>query len=148
DCSRVENADAPPVVISTVPQTPGGWGACGSCSTCGYTTSECVTSPDGQCLWDPATCAYVPPPDGSDGCAYVSTSVIISPVVGPPPRPAVRSPQPNCGGGFTPGTAITLYAFPGQLPFVFWSGSCPISGTANPITFTITSSCTAIANYG
>lgn len=34
----------------------GGWGACGSCDTCGH-QGECVQSPDGQCQWDPRTCA-------------------------------------------------------------------------------------------
>lgn len=41
---------------------PGSWLGCGSCSTCGYPANECVTSPDGACLWDPATCR--PSPSG------------------------------------------------------------------------------------
>jgi len=35
---------------------PGRWLGCGSCNTCGHPTNECVTSPEGACLWDPATC--------------------------------------------------------------------------------------------
>jgi Tol biopolymer transport system component len=144
DCSLVQVADAPPVVISTVPQNPGGWGQCGSCTTCGYAASECVLSPEGQCLWDPSTCAYVPP---DPGCANV-TLLFNGPAGYGLRAPAVRSPKANCGSGFTPGTPITLYAFPANIPFTGWTGTCPISGTTNPITFTITSSCTAIANYG
>jgi hypothetical protein len=34
----------------------GEWGACGSCDTCGH-PGECVVSPDGQCVWNPQTCA-------------------------------------------------------------------------------------------
>jgi hypothetical protein len=34
----------------------GSWGTCGSCDSCGYAASECVRSPDGQCLWDPSSC--------------------------------------------------------------------------------------------
>jgi len=35
---------------------PGRWLGCGSCNTCGHPANECVTSPEGACLWDPATC--------------------------------------------------------------------------------------------
>ena len=48
----------------------GEWGACGSCSTCGANASICVTSPDGQCVADPARCDARPPASsagGSDG---------------------------------------------------------------------------------
>lgn len=41
---------------STLPSLGEGWQACGSCDTCGHPSSECVTSPEGACLWDPATC--------------------------------------------------------------------------------------------
>jgi len=145
-CSQVAIATPPPLIPGSTPPPPGQWQGCGSCQTCGYPADQCVTSPDGQCLWDPATCVKVPPP--SDGCAYVTLQAS-GPAGVALPTPAVRSPGSNCGqGGYTPGTPITLYAFPGQLPFVGWSGSCPISGSATPITFTITGSCTAIANYG
>lgn len=42
---------------------PGGWLGCGSCDTCGHPAEECVTTPDGQCVWDPATCVVAPPDD-------------------------------------------------------------------------------------
>ncbi len=46
----------------------GGWGGCGSCDYCGpYAQEECVLSPEGACLWDPATCGYHGPPPGSNG---------------------------------------------------------------------------------
>lgn len=41
----------------------GQWGGCGSCPNCGpYPAAECVQAPDGQCVWDPATCRVVGPP--------------------------------------------------------------------------------------
>lgn len=43
-------------ITSNVAQGTGQWQSCGSCNTCGYPQNECVTSPEGQCLWDPATC--------------------------------------------------------------------------------------------
>jgi hypothetical protein len=39
----------------------GGWGGCGSCNTCAV-PGECVTSPEGACLWDPESCHYIGPP--------------------------------------------------------------------------------------
>lgn len=43
---------------------PGQWLGCGSCATCGHPADECVTSPDGACLWDPTSCT-APAPDGT-----------------------------------------------------------------------------------
>lgn len=61
-CDQVQNSEAPPIIPDTQPQPSGGWQGCGSCTTCGH-PSECVTSPEGECLWDPGTCA-APPPSG------------------------------------------------------------------------------------
>ena len=36
-----------------------GWGACGSCDSCGASPDQCVTTPDRSCVADPATCAPV-----------------------------------------------------------------------------------------
>ncbi|MBI5960633.1 MAG: SH3 domain-containing protein [Chloroflexi bacterium] len=47
-----------PEAVSVI---PGEWGSCGSCDSC-MVPGECVSAPDGSCLWDPATCRYVPPP--------------------------------------------------------------------------------------
>lgn len=38
------------------PDAPGQYLGCGSCNTCGYAERECITTPDGTCTWDPATC--------------------------------------------------------------------------------------------
>lgn len=46
----------PAVFTSTSGSGPGQWLGCGSCSTCGHPANECVTAPDGACLWDPSTC--------------------------------------------------------------------------------------------
>jgi hypothetical protein len=40
----------------------GEWGTCGSCSTCGANANTCVTSPEGQCVADPARCDSPPQP--------------------------------------------------------------------------------------
>jgi Tol biopolymer transport system component len=61
DCLAVGRIEAPPIIIASTPVPPGTWGPCGSCATCGYPASECVTSPTGECLWDPATCRRPPP---------------------------------------------------------------------------------------
>jgi hypothetical protein len=68
--------EAPPTpsndtVTPETPTTSGGWGACGSCDSCGYPASECVTSPEGQCLWNPRLCR---PPDPSSGGGSFSVS--------------------------------------------------------------------------
>ena len=54
-------ASPPPPPPSTPPP---GWQGCGSCNTCGH-PGECVTSPEGVCLWDPASCSTSPPPAGT-----------------------------------------------------------------------------------
>ena len=53
-----------------IPTAAPGWGACGSCSTCGFSPSECVLSPTGSCVWDPARCqVQIPRPS----CSIVFT---------------------------------------------------------------------------
>jgi SH3-like domain-containing protein len=82
-CASVPAADAPAIVIAppSAPDSPGGdpagddmggaspadgsWGACGSCDSCGH-AGQCVQSPNGQCLWDPAKCGGAPGGGGSD----------------------------------------------------------------------------------
>lgn len=69
DCQNIPLTTTSPVVFAnpTLPQTTtgtestpgtGSWGACGSCATCGYSANECLLSPTGECLWDPATCGF------------------------------------------------------------------------------------------
>ncbi|MEW6577917.1 MAG: hypothetical protein AB1435_01855 [Chloroflexota bacterium] len=144
NCLNVPPGEIPPIIPGGPPPvivTPGGWGPCGSCDTCGGPASECVLSPDGMCLWDPKTCA--PPTTGE--CYYLTTQV------NPPGSGtiAVRQP-PNCDGGYTPGSSVYLNANPNlHWVFWYWSGSCPgASGTAEGIWVTINSTCTAIANFG
>ena len=66
----VHNAYVAPVTNTPVPTTgapistplptndSGIWGSCGSCTTCGGPVEQCVTSPQGECLWDAATCEH------------------------------------------------------------------------------------------
>ena len=124
DCLAVVRVEAPPVVIGHRRRRPAP-GGCGSCDTCGH-PGECVTSPDGACLWDPATCHHeiVTPPPG-DGCYQVSTQVNID---NPGSGSITLRPSPNCGNGYIAGTSITAVAS-SICQFIGWGGStCPISG--------------------
>lgn len=60
----------------TSPDTvPGTWGACGSCADCGpYPSSECMSDPDGQCVWNPAACR-APGGDGDGDIEYTAVLV-------------------------------------------------------------------------
>jgi TolB protein len=74
DCAAVARVDAPPVIPGGGPANtvPGTWGACGSCSTCGYVANECILAPDGACVWDPSTCHYEPhEPPGPEPTAII-----------------------------------------------------------------------------
>ena len=53
---------------------PGMWLPCGSCDTCGHPAEECVTAPDGACLWDPATCVPGSAPPGVASLTVPSSS--------------------------------------------------------------------------
>ncbi len=146
DCDNVPPGEVPPEEPwepgePEEPEEPGGpgqWLPCGSCDTCGHPASECVTSPEGACLWDPATC--VAPPQcyslsvSTAGCPHGSVSVLSS---------------PNCDGGWSPGSTVTLSANVGQCKlFEGWSGTCPgASGSSPTITVTMTSSCSVIATF-
>ncbi|HEX3052307.1 MAG TPA: SH3 domain-containing protein, partial [Aggregatilineaceae bacterium] len=57
----------PPTIPDTTTAEPetGTWGACGSCDYCGeYPAIECMTSPDGSCVWNPAVCRKSAGPAG------------------------------------------------------------------------------------
>ncbi len=153
DCGATPRVEAPPIIPGGPPPgqpTPStGYGPCGSCDTCGH-PGECITTPDGQCVWDPATC-HEPDDHPGDGCYTLSLSVEpTSPVAGPPGSITPR-PGPNCptGGGYLPGTSVTLVASPNSgWQFSYWSGSCPgAGGTSNLITITMNSSCSAVAHF-
>ena len=60
----------PPPTSTPIPTAAPGWGACGSCSTCGFSPNECVLAPSGNCVWDPARCqVQIPRPS----CSIVFT---------------------------------------------------------------------------
>ncbi len=101
-CQKVEVVPAPACRVWTpvrrVPQPPAepassGWGACGSCTTCGYESYECVLSPAGECLWDPATCAGSGPPDEGDGWGACGSCSACGPYN---PDECVLSPEGVC----------------------------------------------------
>jgi dipeptidyl aminopeptidase/acylaminoacyl peptidase len=143
DCFAAQVVEPPPIIFGAPPPPPPGtWGGCGSCDTCGH-PGECVISPDGQCLWDPATChtGDVPPPPN---CFSVTKQVRID-TAGIAASITLR-PSPNCGSGYQPGTLITAVAS-SQCQFIGWSGStCPVSG-GQTASFTVTSSCVIVANF-
>jgi hypothetical protein len=144
NCTQVPQAEIPPVI----PEEPGGpsqgWGPCGSCDSCGHPASECVTSPEGLCLWDPATCLGGPPPGGSENCYGLATAVDPGAWAG---SVSVLTGS-NCDGGYTPGTVVQVSASPTDLKLHFdhWSG-CGASGSANPVSIPITGSCTITAHF-
>jgi len=156
DCTQVPPGDVPPVVPvepEVPPGEPGrppgdGWGPCGSCDTCGHPASECVTSPDGACLWDPATCGAPPPPGA--GCLNITAAIDMS-LCQYTGGSAMLDTVPNCDGGYSPGTVIAAHAVAvdPKCNVDYWSG-CGASGSDNSITFTATSSCTITAHmhYG
>lgn len=170
-CDQVPPADVPPVIPggpAAVPQE--GWGACGSCDTCGHPANECVTSPEGACLWDPTTCQGVQPgdlPSGQGGCFSIgrasnpsyggSVTLLTAPncVVG-----AMNPVEPGDSmltgmslqlNGYTAGTVVQVQAnpasgYPYYCTFASWSG-CGAGGSSNPTSFTVTGSCVITANF-
>jgi hypothetical protein len=101
-----------------------------------------VTSPTGQCLWDPTTCRGIP--QGDDNCYAFRLQV-----TGLYPGTVDLSPSPNCttsGGvsGYIPGTVVTAVESGGEV-FVNWSGC--VSSVNSVVVFTMTGSCTLYANY-
>lgn len=84
-CEGLAVIAAPPEPAGPVPTpapaaTLGVWGGCGSCTYCGpYPASECVLSPEGACLWDPATCRIVPPDPGKVGLSVPARSYTCGP---------------------------------------------------------------------
>jgi len=142
NCLSVPPGEIPPIIPGLPPParvTPGGWGPCGSCDTCGGPASECVTSPDGACLWDPKTCA---PPD-TGGCPKLIIQKYHPPTFLGSVTPR---PQPDCpDGGYTPGTTVYLVASPSG---VSWSGDCPLaSASPSSVQVTMNVTCTVIATW-
>ncbi len=160
NCLGVPQAEIPPIIPGGPPPgqpgggptPPPGWGPCGSCSTCGGPASECVTSPTGECLWDPKTCAPPPPvitPQDGGQC-YTLTVQVVQPA-GIPSCGSYAGPRPgpNCDGGFTPGSTTSLNAQviqPELCYFVGWSG-CGVSTSNEFVEVTMNSSCTLTATF-
>lgn len=154
DCSQVPQTDVPEVVIPDEPgepeePPPGGWLPCGSCDTCGHPANECVTSPEGLCLWDPATCVVPVPDDGDGGACYaVSVTVDLGNCAGFTTASAMLDTPPNCEGTrYTPGTTIQAHAVAvdPKCNVDYWSG-CGASGGDNSVSFTPSGSCTLVAH--
>lgn len=150
DCTQVPPGEVPPEIPAEPwqpgePQEPGGppgqWLPCGSCNTCGHPANECVTSPEGACLWDPATCT------APAQCLSISAAIDMGQCSGS--GSAWIATAPNCDGGFSPGTAITASASAddGKCHVMSWSG-CGVSGGGASISFTATGSCTITAHMG
>jgi len=117
--AAVQEPQPAPVTADQRPAGAGGWGACGSCNTCGMGADECVLSPDGACLWDPSTCRYVP--EGTTDCKFVTVS-------GEPSGAGtvVIQTPPNCGkDGYMVGTSVSILAT-GRDPFWVneFNGTC------------------------
>jgi Tol biopolymer transport system component len=145
DCGSVQTAEPPPLIVPTTPQKPPGqWEGCGSCDTCGH-PGECVTSPTGECLWDPATC--LPSQDGGEPGCYGLTRQAVGPGIVSALTP------PNCASrSYQPGTQVIVQGTPTAVThqgiFVGWGGTCPRSSdTANPTTVTMNSNCTIIGYF-
>jgi hypothetical protein len=153
DCAAIPGVEIPPVVPDGSDVPPGQWGSCGSCDTCGH-PGECVTSPDGQCLWDPATCAgQESPPPGDEGeppppgSQCVSVTASVDPSGTGSAGPVTTG---NCGsqipGVYLPGTSVTVQAWPNGGCWVdHWSG-CASAGSVNSVTFTANATCHATAH--
>jgi hypothetical protein len=168
DCDAVQAAEPPPIIPSG-PPAPGVWMPCGSCNTCGHPANECVTSPEGQCLWDPSTClgggpqpgGVDQPPPQTQQCFTLGVDVY--PANGGSVAVLTAS---NCtlaattegGGGYlarmalqrrgyTPGTVVQVQATPAaSCTLKRWDG-CGASPFSNPTSFTMNSSCTITAYF-
>ena len=119
-CAMVSISTPPPLIPYPTPPGDGGWGPCGSCDTCGH-PGECVTSPSGECLWDPNTCSepgeeITPLPQ----CYVVTLTTSVG-------GTASKLTIPNCGEiGYTMGSGVTIRAYPdgGSWYVSDWAGSC------------------------
>lgn len=152
DCSQIPQGDIPPIIPDPDggDDVPGSWLPCGSCDTCGHPASECVTSPEGVCLWDPATCTSDAggDPDGGGTCYTVTASVDAGQCFGG--ASAMIDTPPNCEGGlYIPGTTIQAHAVGVDPKCVVhsWTG-CGVSGSSASITFVPPGSCIVTAHMG
>ncbi len=149
-CTQVPQVEIPPVIPDD--EEPGegpggGWGACGSCDTCGHPANECVTSPDGACLWDPATCLGGGPDDG--GQCHTLAAVADPPNVGNAVNILTSTNCTTNSGvsGYLSSTVVQVSAVPeSKFTFSNWTG-CGASGSSNPVSITMTTSCTITGHF-
>jgi Tol biopolymer transport system component len=149
NCAAVPPTEPSPFIPSEQQPTPSNtWGQCGSCDTCGHTYSECQLDPTGECVWNPETCAYTPPSEGTEtpqaSCYQVATAANPS-SLGSVSLLTAR----NCGEFFQDGTVVQVQAtliIPRAI-FTGWSGTCGATGTANPVSVTVHSNCSVIGNF-
>ncbi len=64
---------APPAPSGT-PAPPGGWGSCGGCGPCGGPAAECISDPNGACVWDPSGCGNSGKKAGCNLCASTTNA--------------------------------------------------------------------------
>lgn len=150
-CDFVRETDPSPVLVRQIVPVQSGWGSCGDCSTCGGPTSQCVTSPEGLCLWD-TSCAAEPagevpgigvePPAGA--CYSVGTSTIS--VGGGAGSVRIMTPRNCANRTFKAGTVVTFEAVAAQGVFTSWSG-CGLSGKSPVVSVAINGNCTATATF-
>lgn len=147
-CGQMPMVEAPPVIPDGQTMLPQGqWGPCGSCDTCGHTANECVTSPAGECLWDPGHCLEQSGGDGGGdpNCFTLGTAVDGNGIVN-------VNTGTNCttsGGaaGYSPGTSVQVSAATNPKWMLdHWSG-CGAGGSSNPITITMNGCCTITAHF-
>ena len=159
DCERLPVVVATPVDVSLPPDQPdqpdqpedtgtdqpptgpGTWGECGSCSYCGpYPRNECVTAPDGSCLWDPATCrtpvdsGRLTVPQGVYTCSYGSSFSVVATYQ--PASNAVISSRSASSSGFD--VIVTGTAQIGALQVRVDLNCMGSPGAVNTITVSIT----------
>lgn len=150
-CTQIPQVEIPPIIPEPEDPPETGWGPCGSCDTCGHPASECVTSPDGQCLWDPATCQSEQPGPGDDDdepvCYRVSVTIDMGNCFGA--GSVSLDTAPNCPGGYVPGTSVQAHATAEdqKCQVQSWSG-CHASGAGPSVTFTPRHNCTLVAQMG
>lgn len=151
-CTQIPQVEIPPIIPEPEEPPETGWGPCGSCDTCGHPASECVTSPEGLCLWDPATCRSEEPGPGDDDddepvCYTVSVSIDMGNCFGG--GSVSLDTAPNCPGGYTPGTSVQAHATAEdqKCQVQSWSG-CHASGSGSSVTFVPRHSCTLVAHMG
>ena len=154
-CQDVAQTEAPPVILNPSAnsssgqgqgQANGTWGACGSCDTCGHPAAQCVTAPDGQCVWDPTRCAgaggaavSVPSGGGSSGGGGPTCYTLTANAYGAG-GVNVLTP-PTCGGsGYNMGDSVELEAVPAGYFYDVdsWWGTCGNIPPSNPITAIVT----------